>query len=114
VADLLVRRSRANAEAWLGEIEGIDLTLQFLRQARKDSAPAPAIDLGMPNPVGQGGLTRTTANRAPATIRAERGRNHRRPANLFLPARPHPALPVNGVEGQPRTATRHVGARALR
>jgi hypothetical protein len=30
--DLLARRARAEHEAWLGEIEGIDLTLTFLRQ----------------------------------------------------------------------------------
>lgn len=27
--DLLARRARAEAEGWLGEIEGIDLTLSF-------------------------------------------------------------------------------------
>ncbi|MFD4351506.1 hypothetical protein ACFWPX_03055 [Nocardia sp. NPDC058518] len=32
--DLLHRRARAEQEAWLGEIEGIDLTLAFLRQKR--------------------------------------------------------------------------------
>lgn len=32
--DLLVRRARAEAEGWLGELEGIDLTLSFLRQKR--------------------------------------------------------------------------------
>jgi hypothetical protein len=31
-ADLLARRARAEHEAWLGEVEGIDLTLIFLRQ----------------------------------------------------------------------------------
>jgi hypothetical protein len=30
-ADLLTRRSRAESEGWLGEIEGIELTLEFLR-----------------------------------------------------------------------------------
>ncbi|WP_433337587.1 hypothetical protein [Spirillospora sp. CA-294931] len=29
--DLLARRVRAEAEGWLGEIEGIDLTITFLR-----------------------------------------------------------------------------------
>jgi hypothetical protein len=32
--DLQVRRSRAEHEGWLGEIEGIDVTLSFLRQKR--------------------------------------------------------------------------------
>jgi hypothetical protein len=51
-ADLLDRRTRAQTERWLGEIEGIDLTLQFLRQKRERTRRltiAPAIDLGMPN-----------------------------------------------------------------
>ena len=33
--DLLDRRARAEREDWLGEIEGIDLTLGFLRQKRE-------------------------------------------------------------------------------
>jgi hypothetical protein len=32
--DLLDRRTRAEAERWLGEIEGINLTLSFLRDKR--------------------------------------------------------------------------------
>jgi hypothetical protein len=37
--DLLARRVRAEHEAWQGEVEGIDLTLTFLRQnARRPSA----------------------------------------------------------------------------
>lgn len=52
--DLLARRDRASAEGWLGEIEGIDLTLRLLRekqataeriQATSDSA---VVDLGLP------------------------------------------------------------------
>ncbi|WP_234443890.1 site-specific integrase [Streptomyces sp. NRRL B-24484] len=34
--DLVMRRHRAEAEQWLGEIEGIDLTLTFLRSKRSD------------------------------------------------------------------------------
>jgi hypothetical protein len=34
-ADLLTRRARADSEGWLGEIEGLDLTLAFLRDKRK-------------------------------------------------------------------------------
>jgi hypothetical protein len=34
-ADLLTRRARAGSEGWLGEIEGLDLTLTFLRDKRK-------------------------------------------------------------------------------
>ncbi|WP_433521353.1 hypothetical protein ACQPZ2_28945 [Nocardia pseudovaccinii] len=32
--DLVNRRHRAETEKWIGEIEGIDLTLTFLRQKR--------------------------------------------------------------------------------
>jgi hypothetical protein len=32
--DLVARRQRAEDEGWLGEIEGIDLTLSFLRGKR--------------------------------------------------------------------------------
>jgi hypothetical protein len=35
-SDLTDRRNRAAAEAWLGEIEGIDRTLQCLRDKRAD------------------------------------------------------------------------------
>ena len=50
-ADLLTRRARAEAEHWLGEIEGIDLTLDFLRTKRDDTrrrTQRPAVDLGIP------------------------------------------------------------------
>jgi hypothetical protein len=49
-ADLLDRRARAEAENWLGEVEGIDLTLTFLRDKREDTrrrTQRPAVDLGM-------------------------------------------------------------------
>ena len=36
--DLLARRTRAEAEGWLGEIEGIDLTLTFLHDKRRVAA----------------------------------------------------------------------------
>ncbi|MEV5768070.1 hypothetical protein AB0L34_26335 [Micromonospora sp. NPDC052213] len=35
--DLLSRRQRAETEHWLGEIEGIDLTLTFLRAKREQA-----------------------------------------------------------------------------
>ncbi|WP_280270414.1 hypothetical protein [Nocardia wallacei] len=35
--DLLDRRGRAEREEWLGEIEGIDLTLTFLQQKREQT-----------------------------------------------------------------------------
>ena len=50
-ADLLARRARAEHEAWLGEVEGIDLTLTFLRQKRQETtrlARITPVDLGMP------------------------------------------------------------------
>ncbi|GGK28234.1 hypothetical protein GCM10011583_70280 [Streptomyces camponoticapitis] len=49
--DLLGRRARAESEGWIGEIEGIDLTLTFLRTKREESqrrAQRPAVDLGIP------------------------------------------------------------------
>lgn len=36
--DLLARRSRAQSEGWLGEIEGIDLTLTYLQDKRRVAA----------------------------------------------------------------------------
>jgi hypothetical protein len=51
--DLLARRARATRENWLGEIEGIDLTLSFLRQKREETkrlARVAPVELGMPSP----------------------------------------------------------------
>lgn len=49
--DLLARRKRAVEEDWRGEIEGLDLTLTFLRskreQARRFQRSDP-VSLGMP------------------------------------------------------------------
>ncbi len=36
--DLLARRDRAQDEGWLGEIEGLQLTLRFLADKRADAA----------------------------------------------------------------------------
>ena len=50
-ADLLDRRARAEAKHWLGEFEGIDFTLAFLRAKREDTGRRThrsAVDLGMP------------------------------------------------------------------
>ena len=49
--DLLARRARAEHEAWLREVEGIDLTLTFLRQKREETkrlARIAPVDLGIP------------------------------------------------------------------
>ena len=49
--DLLARRARAEHEAWLGEVESIDLTLTFLRQKREETqrlARIAPVDLGIP------------------------------------------------------------------
>lgn len=48
--DLLARRDRAQAEGWLGELEGLDLTLSFLRQKREQAQRkrGPEILLGLP------------------------------------------------------------------
>jgi hypothetical protein len=49
--DLLARRARAERETWLGEVEGIDLTLTFLKQKREETmrlARIAPIPLGVP------------------------------------------------------------------
>jgi len=51
--DLLARRKRAVTEGWQGEIEGIDLTLNFLRSKREQTSRfqrVGAVDLGIPHP----------------------------------------------------------------
>ena len=49
--DLLARRQRTISEAWRGEVEGLELTLTFLRskldQARR-AASMGTVSLGMP------------------------------------------------------------------
>ena len=47
-ADLITRRKRAEDEGWLGEIEGIDLTLSFLRQKRAHTKRFTRAHLGLP------------------------------------------------------------------
>jgi hypothetical protein len=44
--DLVQRRDHATANGWKGEIEGIDLTLTFLRSKRTQTQRA--VTLGMP------------------------------------------------------------------
>jgi hypothetical protein len=48
--DLLDRRSRAEQEGWLGEIDGLDLTHNLLRQKRDETRRMlrRSTDLGMP------------------------------------------------------------------
>ena len=49
--DLLSRRRRAQLEGWLGEIEGIELTLKFLAGKRAEAQRtqrAAMTDIGMP------------------------------------------------------------------
>jgi len=51
--DLLDRRQHAEGEGWIGEIEGIDLTLTFLRGKRDEASRRgrrPVVDLGLPRP----------------------------------------------------------------
>ncbi|MDQ0934966.1 hypothetical protein QFZ49_004906 [Streptomyces turgidiscabies] len=51
--DLIMRRKRAEEEQWLGEIEGIDLTLTFLRSKQAEairSRGRTTTDLGLPRP----------------------------------------------------------------
>ncbi|WP_197540199.1 tyrosine-type recombinase/integrase [Saccharothrix espanaensis] len=50
--DLLARRARAERESWLGEVEGIDLTLALLRQKREETnrlARIAPVNLGIPS-----------------------------------------------------------------
>ena len=48
-ADLLARRERARAEGWRGEIEGLDLTLSFLRNKRAHTQRfTRRVQLGLP------------------------------------------------------------------
>ncbi|MEE1797538.1 recombinase [Streptomyces sp. JV176] len=51
--DLLDRRERAEREGWKGEIDGIDLTLQLLRQKHADATRfarrTSHVSLGMPS-----------------------------------------------------------------
>ncbi|HEY0688052.1 MAG TPA: hypothetical protein VGD71_03355 [Kribbella sp.] len=49
--DLLACRARVEHEAWLGEVEGIDLALTFLRQKREETtrlARVAPVELGIP------------------------------------------------------------------
>ncbi|MFF4392178.1 recombinase [Streptomyces sp. NPDC001552] len=56
--DLIARRARAEAEGWLGEIEGIDLTLMLLRQKQAEAVRLTGmprtVDLGIPALVPRG------------------------------------------------------------
>ncbi|MDP7707518.1 hypothetical protein [Mycobacterium sp. TY815] len=51
--DLQARRERAVTEGWLGEIEGIELTLRFLRDKRDEALrinrTTQQSDLGVPS-----------------------------------------------------------------
>ncbi|MFF1399389.1 tyrosine-type recombinase/integrase [Streptomyces sp. NPDC058287] len=50
--DLLQRRQRAETEGWLGEIDGINMTLTFLRTKQADAVRTARrpVDLGLPRP----------------------------------------------------------------
>lgn len=50
--DVLARRARALAEGWRGEVEGLDLTLTFLRGKRRQTQRfhAGPVYLGLPAP----------------------------------------------------------------
>jgi hypothetical protein len=50
--DLVARREHALAQGWKGEVEGIELTLTFLRSKRSQvhrSQQLPPVDLGIPS-----------------------------------------------------------------
>ncbi|MGI5401296.1 recombinase [Streptomyces sp. CA-135486] len=49
--DLILRRKRADQERWLGEMEGIDMALTFVRSKQADVArltSRPPVALGFP------------------------------------------------------------------
>ncbi|TLQ48699.1 recombinase [Streptomyces marianii] len=51
--DLLARRKRAEEEQWPGEIDGIDMTITFLRTKQAEAARLthrPTVHLGLPRP----------------------------------------------------------------
>ncbi len=56
--DLIDRRERAHREGWLGEIEGIDLTLTFLRQKREQSQRHRRTSVLLGLPAGPGAAQR--------------------------------------------------------
>ncbi|MEU7050853.1 recombinase [Streptomyces eurythermus] len=50
--DLIARRQHALAQGWKGEVEGIELTLAFLRSKRSQvhrSQQLPLVNLGIPS-----------------------------------------------------------------
>jgi hypothetical protein len=50
-SDLLAHRAHAESQGWLGEIEGIDLTLTFLRNKRtRAQRLTTPTHLGLPHP----------------------------------------------------------------
>ncbi|KOU64379.1 hypothetical protein ADK55_07625 [Streptomyces sp. WM4235] len=54
--DLLLRRKKAEEEQWRGEVDGIDLTLTFLRTKQAEAARLtrrPVVALGLPQPRSQ-------------------------------------------------------------
>jgi hypothetical protein len=54
-AQMLDARSPRSSEGWVGETEGLDLTLTFLRAERDETqrrTQRPPVDLGIPTPRG--------------------------------------------------------------
>ena len=52
--DLRQRRTQGSAENWLGELEGLDLTLQLLNEKRRHTQSLtrlPSVNLGVPTPL---------------------------------------------------------------
>ncbi|MFF3315865.1 hypothetical protein ACFYV5_10180 [Streptomyces sp. NPDC003035] len=68
--DLIARRARADAEGWLGEIEGIDLTLRLLRQKQVEAGRLTyvpqTVDLGIPVVVPRGRQERGSGIHTPS------------------------------------------------
>jgi hypothetical protein len=64
-ADLHTRRDRARQEGWLGEIEGIDLTVTFLVQKREQARRHRHTTVLLGLPAKSGALEQPTPCRDP-------------------------------------------------
>ncbi|MFI0269677.1 recombinase [Streptomyces luteogriseus] len=63
--DLILRRKRAEEEQWVGEIDGIDMTLAFVRTKQADAArlaQRSPVALGIPTTPSPAQLTTTIAS----------------------------------------------------
>lgn len=101
-ADLITRRARAQAEGWAGELEGLDLTLQFLRAKRDDTQrrtlhrrPRDPYSTHRRSPMTNRPRTiRTTTGAKPACGRHQAPEHRRRTANFSSDTSHRPRRPL--------------------